>query len=98
KQGRSGSATADLLTVYIGAAKTVNQSANAGNFTSGDQSFFMVAANNAAYTYTGGGSPEQPAGITSRLQREWLAQKTNFTNTDLHLEFDLSATTLSGPF
>ena len=91
KQGRSNSASADMLTVYIGAGKTVNQSANTGNFASGDQSFFMIANNGAAFTYAGNNGPgEQPTGITSRLQREWLARKTNFTNADVKLEFDLS--------
>jgi len=90
KQGRSGSALADMLTVYIGGSKTVNQAANTGNFTAGDQSFFMIGNNNTVFAYAGGGTTEKPSGISTRLQREWLVQKTNFTNTDITLEFDMS--------
>jgi len=32
-----------------------------------------------------------PAGIGCRLQRVWLSQKTNFTNTDLTLQFDFNS-------
>lgn len=96
KQGSSSSGTADILSVYIGASKTVNQAANTGSFTAGDQSFFLIGNNNTPFAYSASGSTEQPAGITSRLQREWLAQKTNFTNADLSFEFNIGA--ISGGF
>jgi hypothetical protein len=95
KQGRSSDAGADLLTVYIGGSKAVNQTANTGSFTYGDQSFFMIANNNTPTTYSWPTQGAAPAGIISRLQRQWLVQKRNFTNTDLSLEFDLS--TLTSP-
>ena len=95
KQG-SSPGTADILSIYIGASKTVNQAANTGAFTTGDQSFFLIGNNNTPFAYSASGSTESPTGITSRLQREWLAQKTNFTNTDLTFEFNIGA--ISGGF
>ena len=93
KQSKSTSVTQDMLTAYIGPSKTTNQATNTGTFTAGDKSFFMVANNNDPYMYAGGGTAEKPAGICCRLRREWLAQQTNFTNTDLTLEFDFNVIT-----
>ncbi len=93
KQSKSTSVTQDMLTVYIGPSKTANQAANTGSFTAGDKSFFIAANNNAPYMYSGGTGSEKPPGICCRLQREWLSQQSNFTNTDLKLEFDFSVIT-----
>jgi len=95
RQSESTDPQPDLLTVYIGPAKTVNQANNTGSFAAGDQSFFMAANNNDPFLYAGGGSStaEKPPGICCRLQREWLSQKTNFTNADLTLEFDFNVVT-----
>ncbi|MBS1567444.1 MAG: T9SS type A sorting domain-containing protein, partial [Bacteroidetes bacterium] len=58
----------------------------------GDQSFLMIGSTTDPYAYaTNNGPHENPSGITSRLQREWLVQKRNFTNTDITLEFNLGA-------
>lgn len=93
KQSKSTAFVQDMLTVYIGAAKTTDQATNTGTFAS-DRSFFMVGNNNASYsTYPYGSTPEAPAGICCRIQREWMVQKTNFTNTDLKLEFDFNVVT-----
>lgn len=92
KQSKSTSLSADILTLYIGTAKQVNQASNNGTFTSGDRSFFIAANNNDPYFYTGTES-EKPPGICCRLRREWLSQKSNFTNTDLKLEFDFNIIT-----
>ncbi|HEY4150723.1 MAG TPA: hypothetical protein VGM41_17415, partial [Chitinophagaceae bacterium] len=94
KQSKSTSVTPDLLTVYIGPSKTANQYNNTGTFAAGDQSFFMAANNNAPFLYPWPpAATEKPPGICCRLQREWLSQKTNFTNTDLTLEFDFNIVT-----
>jgi len=94
KQSKSTSTVQDMLTMYIGAAKTTNQASNTGSFTAGNQSFFMAGNNSAAYMYTFPTIPtEKPAGICCRLQREWMVQKTNFTNTDIKLEFDFNVIT-----
>lgn len=92
KQSKSTSANADILTIYIG-TKQVNEKYNTGDFISGDLSFFMVGHNNGYPTNQWPGTDEKPAGICCRIMREWLVQKTNFTNTDLKLEFDFNAIT-----
>jgi hypothetical protein len=89
KQSKSTSVVQDILTLYIGGAKQVNQVNNTGTFATGDRSFFMAANNGDPYLYTTTPT-EVPAGICCRLRREWLSQKTNFTNTDLKLEFDFN--------
>ncbi len=94
KQSKSTSTAADLLTLYIGPSKMVNQFNNGGTFTAGDQSFFMAADNNAKFLFSVPSmTAEKPPGICCRLQREWLSQKNNFTNTDLTLEFDFNVVT-----
>lgn len=92
KQSKSTAAVPDILTLYVGPSKVVNQAGNTGTFTAGDQSFFMAAHNGAPYLYTGAAT-EVPPGICCRVQREWLSQKTNFTNADLKLEFDFNVVT-----
>lgn len=93
KQARSTSSQPDILTIYIGAAEVVSQASNTGTFTAGDKSFFMAGHNNglpyASYLFTG----ERPTGICCRLVREWLVQKTNFTNADVKLKFNFDAIT-----
>jgi hypothetical protein len=94
KESKSTSTVQDMLTVYVGSAKTANQASNAGTFSAGDKSFFLVGNNNAAILANGGGNAvEKPAGVCCRLLREWMVQKTNFTNTDVHLEFDFNVVT-----
>jgi hypothetical protein len=92
KQSKSTSVVPDILTLYIGTAKQVNQVNNTATFASGDRSFFIAANNNDPYMYTSTVT-EVPAGICCRLRREWLSQKNNFTNTDLKLEFDFNIIT-----
>ena len=89
KQSKSTSVTQDMLTLYIGPSKLANQAGNGGSFTSGDQSFFMAANNADPYLFSGTPT-ELPPGICCRVRREWLSQTTNFTNTDLKLEFDFN--------
>jgi len=89
KQSKSTSLVQDMLTLYVGGAKVTDQSANTGTFAS-DRSFFMVGNNSAAYTYPFGSVVPVPAGICCRLQRQWMVQKTNFTNADLKIEFDFN--------
>jgi hypothetical protein len=92
KQSKSTSVVPDILTLYVGPTKQVNQVNNTGTFSSGDRSFFIAANNNDLYMF-GGAATEIPAGICCRLRREWLSQKSNFTNTDLKLEFDFNLIT-----
>jgi hypothetical protein len=63
-------------------------------FAAGDQSFFIAANNNAPILFPYG-TPVTgtPPGICCRLERQWLSQITNFTNTDLTLEFDFNVVT-----
>ncbi|TND10386.1 MAG: fibronectin type III domain-containing protein [Bacteroidetes bacterium] len=97
KQSKSTSTTADMLTIYIGPTKQTNQSANTGTFTAGNLSFFLSGSNSAAAINTTWPHPEIPPGICCKLQREWLAQMSNFTNTDLKLEFDFTSLSGYGP-
>jgi hypothetical protein len=90
KQSKSTSASGDMLTMYIGATKQVNQASNTGTFSGGDRSFFMAGSNGAPILFSAGMTTDRPAGICCRLQRVWLSQKTNFTNTDLTLQFDFN--------
>ncbi|AXY73761.1 hypothetical protein D3H65_07125 [Paraflavitalea soli] len=93
KQSRSTSTNPDIMTIYIGPSETVNQATNTGTFTAGDKSYFIVGHNNglpyASYTVLG----DRPTGICCRIGREWLVQKTNFTNTDVKLKFNFDAIT-----
>lgn len=93
KQSKSTSVSKDILTVYIGSAKQTNQGSNNGTFASGDKSFFMVGSNNASPLSTYPLSTEKPASICCRIMREWLVQQTNFTNTDIKLEFNFNSIT-----
>jgi len=89
KQSKSTSVTPDMLTMYVG-TKQRNQAGNTGTFTAGDKSFFMAGNNGLPYEFTSSNT-DVPAGICCRLQRVWLSQKTNFTNTDLTLQFDFNS-------
>jgi len=93
RQSKSSSVAADVLTLYIGPSKTTNNRDNLGVFTGGDQSFFMAANNNDPFLFPFGTSAEIPPGICCRMRREWLSQQTNFSNTDLVLEFDFNIIT-----
>jgi hypothetical protein len=90
KQSKSTSVVSDMLTMYIGPAKQVNQVNNTGSFAGGDKSFFIAGSNGAPIFFEPGGTTSVPAGICCRLQRAWLSQSTNFTNTDLTLQFDFN--------
>jgi hypothetical protein len=89
KQSKSTAVTADILTMYVGTRQT-DQAANTGTFTGGDKSFFMAGNNGLPYVFNSMVT-DVPAGIGCRLQRVWLSQKTNFTNTDLTLQFDFNS-------
>ncbi len=93
KQSKSTSSSPDILTVYVGPTKMTNQTANTGSILAGDLSFFMVGSNNDIALNKYPGTNEKPASICCRIFREWLVQKTNFTNTDVKLEFDFNAIT-----
>jgi hypothetical protein len=95
KQSKSTSSSADILTVYIGPSKQTNQNNNSGTFSGGDGSFFMVGHNGLPVMNPTAPHNEVPATICCRLRREWFSQQTNFTNTDLTLEFDIQNTTLN---
>lgn len=92
KQSKSTAQVADILTLYIGSTKYNNQASNSTTFTAGNMSFFMAGHNGAPYLFSGAVA-QTPPGVCCRLQRQWLAQVTNFTNTNLVLEFDFSAIT-----
>jgi len=88
KQSKSTSAVTDIQTISIGPALKTNQASNTGTFAAGDQSYFYSGNNGGAATFSA--SAQVPTGYTQKLGRHWLAQKTNFTNTDLTFTFDLS--------
>ncbi len=90
KQSKSTSVTADMLTMYVGPTRQVNQAAGTGTFAGGDRSFFFAGSNGAPILFTPNMTTDLPAGICCRLQRAWLSQKTNFINTDLTLQFDFN--------
>ncbi|MBS1565315.1 MAG: hypothetical protein JST39_13055, partial [Bacteroidetes bacterium] len=93
RQSKSTDPVADMLTLYIGPSKMVNNRDNTGVFASGDHSFFMAANNNEPFLFPSGTTTEKPASVCCRLRREWLSQQTNFSNTDLVLEFDFNIIT-----
>jgi len=82
-----------MMTVYVGPSKTTNQAGNTGTFTAGDKSFFIIGSNNAPIYILLQHHYRKTRGICCRLDREWLSQKTNFTNVDLKLEFDFNVVT-----
>jgi hypothetical protein len=93
KQSKSTSLIKDILTVYIGTTKTVNQASNTGTFATADKTFFMVGSNGAAASDATPSTTEKPSGICCRLMREWMIQMTSFTNTTVKLEFDFNSIT-----
>lgn len=92
RQSKSTSLSKDILTVYLG-TKVTNQKFNTTSFTAGDKSYFMVGSNNDSPLGTWPLSTEKPASVCCRIQREWLVQKTNFTNAQVKLEFDFNSIT-----
>jgi len=90
--GGTPSFTPDILTMFIGAAKTVDNATNTGTFLAGDKSFFMAGCDTTVVCGPQG-APHVlvPAGICCRLVKQWFTQVSNFTNTDLTLEFALPA-------
>lgn len=95
--GGTSTFTPGLLTIFIGGTKTTDNAGNSGSFTAGDKSFFMVGCDT---TVSCGpqSSPKVavPTGICCRLVEQWLTQVTNFTNTDVTLEFNLPACASTG--
>lgn len=89
--------TPGVLTIFIGGTKTTDNASNTGTFKAGDKSFFMVGCDT---TVTCGpqSSPKDnvPAGICCRLVEQWFTQITNFTNTDVTLEFNIPACASTG--
>ena len=83
----------DITTLYID-NKQINNQDNTGAFVSGDKSFFMMGSNAGGLT---GQTTEIQTNILKTLTREWFVQKTNFTNTDVSIEFDLSSVSSFGP-
>ncbi|MFT3827720.1 MAG: BNR-repeat neuraminidase N-terminal domain-containing protein [Chitinophagaceae bacterium] len=92
KQSKSTATTSDILTMYLGTTKQTNQANNTTAFTSGDNSFFMVGNNGTSILFPGAVS-QTPPGICCRLQRQWLTQITNFSNTNMTFEFDFESIT-----
>lgn len=91
KQAKSTVGRSDILRLHIGPSLSVNQANNTGGFTATDTSFFMVGHNGGVPLNLG--NEDKPTGICCRLEREWLVQKTNFTNTTVTLVFDFTAIT-----
>ncbi len=86
----------DILTLYLDNLQANNQG-NSGTFLSGDKSFFLVGSNRA--TTLGTVTTENPASVAKTVNREWLVQQSNFSNTDVSMEFDFTNATsiFSGP-
>lgn len=81
--------TPDLLTIFIG-AKTTDNATNTGTFTAGDKSFFMAGCDTTSVCGPQSAPHDDvPPGICCRIGKQWLTQVTNFTNTDVTLEFNL---------
>jgi len=79
--------TDDSVRIYAGTLATTN-AANAASFTS-DQSFVVVGANNGKLAATFASNMIKPAGIFSRLEREWQVTKTSYGQT-FSMDFTLS--------
>ncbi len=78
--------TADNLRIYLASLASSNQ-LNTGSFTN-DNSFIVLGRNDEFTSVTIPINPERPAGVVSRLAREWKLQNTNSTaqfNIDLQL-------------
>lgn len=95
--GGSPTFTPGLLTVFIGGTKTTDNASNTGSFTAGDKSFFMVGCDTTVSCGPQSNPKDNvPAGICCRLVEQWLTQITNFTNTDVTLEFNIPACASTG--
>lgn len=68
----------DSTRVYLSTLQTTNSS-NAGSF-SNDLSYVMVGNDGAAFESNSASENEMPAGIVSRLEREWKVTKTDFSD------------------
>ncbi len=69
----------DSVRIYAGTLAATN-AANAASFTS-DQSFVMTGATNGQLAATWVSNGVKPAGIFSRLERQWQVTKTNYGQT-----------------
>ncbi|MDD2982911.1 MAG: T9SS type A sorting domain-containing protein [Crocinitomicaceae bacterium] len=90
KQSRDAS---DSIRIYLSTLTTTN-AANTGTITN-DVSHLMLGNNGGkmASTYTATG--EMPAGLFSRLEREWKVTKTNFVNS-FSVDLRLSTAAIPG--
>jgi len=68
----------DSVTIYVSALAVTNDS-NSGTITN-DQSYVIVGHNNGLLKSTHATFTEKPAGIYSRLDREWKVTNTNFSD------------------
>ena len=81
----------DSLKIYIGTLSATN-SANAATITN-DFSSILIGHNDGIFQATATANAEKPAGITSRLEREWKVTNTNFTDDfSLEIEWDSAGT------
>jgi hypothetical protein len=69
----------DSVRIYIGTLAATN-AANAATFGA-DHSYIIAGANTGALHSTSAAQAEKPAGLYSRLEREWKITNTNFTQT-----------------
>lgn len=76
----------DTTRVYISTLQASN-AANVGAF-SVDNSYLILGHDNGVMNATAASLAEKPAGVSSRIEREWLVSNTNFSetfNVDLQL-------------
>ncbi|MCC6372295.1 MAG: T9SS type A sorting domain-containing protein [Bacteroidia bacterium] len=89
KQARSAAGN-DVLSMFLGSTKYSANAANTSTFSGGISSYFMAGTDAQAVLNTVYPHPDVPVGTNSRLKRVWKSQITNFTNTNLSFEFDLT--------
>jgi hypothetical protein len=78
----------DSVRIYLSSLASTN-AANTGSFSS-DLSFVIAGDNNAPMHSTAASKAEKPAGIYSRIAREWKVTNTNFSGT-FGMNFRLAA-------
>ena len=82
----------DSVRIYAGTLAATN-AANAASFSS-DQSFVVVGANSGHMAATPASNTMKPAGIFSRLEREWQVTKTSYGQT---FSMDISLSLMGNP-
>lgn len=80
----------DSLILYVDALQGLN-AANTGTITHDHASILIGHNNGLLYDFDPGNSPEQPAGIVARMDREWKITNTNFSD-NFSLEFNWNET------